>query len=43
MRTKRHTNNDGRNQIKRGRCAHRSKRLAAKLGVPYGRKPEPQK
>lgn len=36
MRTKRHTNNDGRNQIKRGGCEKYMRRLAAKLRLKYG-------
>lgn len=36
MKMRRHHNNKGTRQIKRGRCEQRARRLARRLGVPYG-------
>jgi hypothetical protein len=35
MKTRRHHNNKGRSQIKRGKCVDQVKRIAKKLGIPY--------
>lgn len=39
MKDRRHHNNDGRRQIKRGKTRDFVQRLARKLGVPYGKMP----
>lgn len=36
MKTRRHHNNDGRRQIKGGKTREQVKRLAKRLGIPYG-------
>ena len=40
MKTRRHHNNNGYRQIKRGRTADQVKRIARKLKVPFGTKRE---
>lgn len=35
MKTRRHHNNKGYRQIKRGKTAKQIKRIAEKLGIPY--------
>lgn len=37
MKDRRHHNNDGRRQIKRGKTRAQVKRIARRLGIPYGR------
>lgn len=39
---RRHTNNHGATQAKRGKLKDRARRLAAELGVPYARKQAPK-
>jgi hypothetical protein len=36
MKTRKHHNNKGTRQIKRGKCEQHIRRLAKRLGVPYG-------
>lgn len=36
MKTRRHHNNKGTRQIKRGKCEQHIRRLAKRLGVAYG-------
>lgn len=36
MKTRRHHNNEGRRQVKRGATREQVKSIARKLGIPYG-------
>lgn len=38
MKTRRHHNNKGLRQIKRGKTEEQLKRICKKLGLPYGKK-----
>lgn len=38
MKTRRHHNNKGSRQIKKGKTVEQVKRIAKKLGIPYGRR-----
>ena len=39
MKTRQHHNNKGQRQVKTGRTAEQVKRMARRIGVPFGRRP----